>query len=265
MTRIVAIWLGTLLFGAACAAVGPRAAAAPADARAVRVDHAAFDTLLARYVDGAGRVRYAAWRRDDDEALDAYLDAMRAVDPAALADTSEVLAYWINVYNALTIDAILRFYPIASIKDKVSPVGYNVWRDYKITIAGRERSLDDIEHRILRKLGEPRIHFAIVCASIGCPRLRAEAFTGAKLATQLDACAREFFASPEHIQFDRAARTVRVSPILDWFGEDFGGSGAAKLAFVARFVDGAAERALLESETTRIEYLDYDWRLNEAK
>lgn len=253
---------------AICAAALGTAAAEEPSARAAsarRVDHSAFDTLLARYVDDFGGVRYAAWKRDDDAALDAYLDAMRAVDPSALADTSEILAFWINVYNALTIDAILHFYPVASIKDKVSPVGHSVWDDYTITVAGQERSLNDIEHKILRKLAEPRIHFAIVCASIGCPPLRNEAFTGPALDRQLDANTRAFFASEEHIQFDTAANTVRLSPILDWFGEDFGGSTAAKLAFVSRFVSYDAQRAVLGSKKARVEYLDYDWRLNEAK
>jgi len=268
MTRIGQVFLGTLVF---CAAIGGARAGAAAGgaaqeaATSTRVDHTALDTLLARYVDDAGRVRYAAWKRDDDAALDAYLEAMRAVDPSALADTRETLAYWINVYNALTIDAILHFYPVASIKDKVSPLGYNVWNDYTIEIAGRKRSLDDIEHKILRKLGEPRIHFAIVCASIGCPALRAEAFTAAKLEAQLDESARAFFASREHLRIDLDARVVRLSPIFDWFGEDFGGSDAAKLAFAARYVAGDAERSLLGAKTARLEYLDYDWRLNEAK
>lgn len=264
MTRIVPILLGTLILCAVARAAGAEAGPA-AGARAVRVDHAAFDSLLGRYVDDSGRVRYAAWKQENGAALEAYLDAMRAVDPAALADTSEILAFWINVYNALTIDAILHFYPVASIKDKVSPLGYNVWDDYTITIAGRARSLNAIEHEILRKLDEPRIHFAIVCASIGCPRLRSEAYTGARLDAQLEECARAFFASAEHFQIDRAAGKVRLSSILDWFGEDFGGADASKLAFVSRFVEGDARRFLLGPETPRIEYLDYDWRLNEAK
>ncbi|MFN0151605.1 MAG: DUF547 domain-containing protein [bacterium] len=251
----------------AAATLGAMGASAPhADpAGAARIDHSAFDTLLARYVDDDGGVRYAAWKRDDDDALDVYLDAMSAVDPAALADTTELLAYWINVYNALTIDAILHFYPVASIKDKVAMFGYNVWDDYTITIAGQERSLNDIEHKILRKLDEPRIHFAIVCASLGCPHLRNDAYTGPSLGEQLDAATREFFANPQHIQFDTVANTVRLSRIFDWFGDDFGGSDAAKRAFISRFVASDAERQFLHSKAARIEYLDYDWRLNEAK
>ena len=245
-------------------AAGIRASGEPIAAPVAAPDHAAFDTLLSRYVDEQGLVRYADWKREDENDLDAYLAELQAIDPASLTDRSEILAFWINLYNALTIDAILHFYPLESIRDKVSALGYNVWKDYEIEIAGEPRSLDEIEHGILRKMGEPRIHFTIVCASLGCPRLRREAYRGDRLDAQLDDAARTFFASKEHLMIDRATNTARLSAILDWFGRDFGRTKEDRLAFIAHHAS-AADSAFLVSGSARVSYLDYDWRLNEAR
>jgi hypothetical protein len=228
-----------------------------------RVDHSAYDALLKRYVDSRGLVNYRAWKADDRQTLTAYLAALSSVNPDRLTARRERLAFWINAYNALTIDAILHFYPVKSIKDKVSRLfGYNVWDDYPLEVAGRAYSLNDIEHKVLRPMGEPRIHFAIVCASIGCPKLRTDAYTGARIDAQLDDNARDFFASAQRFRIDRQARTVYLSPILSWFGEDFGGTDEKKLAFVQPFVaDG--DRAFLGTPGLAIAYLTYDWSLNE--
>ncbi len=226
------------------------------------VDHARWDSLLARYVDERGLVRYAAWKEEALPALDEYLNGMAMVSAAPLA-RPEQLAYWINVYNALTVRAILHFYPLESIREKVSWLGFNIWKDYRIRIGAEERSLDDIEHGILRKMGEPRIHFAIVCASHGCPRLRDEAYRGARLEEQLEDDARAFFARADALAIDRPARNVRLSRILDWFGGDFGADDAARLAFVARFAPSAADSAFLLEPGLRVTHSEYDWSLNE--
>lgn len=228
-----------------------------------RVDHAMYDALVKRYVDARGLVNYREWKRTDEGTLDQYLAAVGRVDPTALRGTPEKLAFWINVYNALTIKGILHFYPTKSIKDHVSPIGFNIWKDFKIPIHGREYALDTIEHEILRKMGEPRIHFAIVCASIGCPRLLNEAYTGDRLDAQLTANAQDFFANPAKFRIDRDRQAVLLSPILDWFGKDFGGTDRARLDFVKRFLPNAEDRAFLDRGELSIKYLDYDWSLND--
>ena len=190
------------------------------EATLMRVDHSAYDALLAKYVDANGLVDYATWKASDVLSLKAYLTTLSATDPDGFTDRHEELAFWINAYNALTIDAILHFYPVTSIKDKVSRLfGYNVWDDYPLRVAGRSYSLNDIEHKVLRPVGEPRVHFAIVCASIGCPKLRREAYAADRLDAQLDNNARDFFGSSDRFHIDRATHTVYLSPILRWFGE----------------------------------------------
>jgi hypothetical protein len=229
------------------------------------VDHSAFDGLLKRYVDDNGLVDYKAWKGQDEEALRYYLKSIGKTDPNPLG-RSEKFAFWINAYNALTIQGILEFYPVKSIKDKVNRIlGFNIWDDYPMTVNGKAYSLNDMEHKILRKMGDPRIHFAIVCASVGCPKLRNEAYTGVNLDPWLEDQAIYFFAQPRNLRIDRAGKTVYLSSILDWFGEDFGGSDRAKLDFASKYLSEARDREFLRSGELKVEYLDYDWSLNEQK
>ena len=228
-----------------------------------RVDHTMYDALLKRYVDQDGFVAYRAWKEADEVALDTYIAAIGEIEPERLSDRTEQLAFWINVYNALTIRGMLHFYPTKSIRDHVGIIGYNIWKDFKITIHGRAYSLDEIEHKILRKMGEPRIHFAIVCASIGCPRLLNEAYTSEQLETQLTNNARAFFADPDKFRIDRENRTVFLSPILDWFKTDFGQDRQERLAFIKPFLPDENDLAILDEKSIKIKYLDYDWNINE--
>ena len=229
------------------------------------VDHSVFDGLLKEYVDTKGLVNYRAWKAQDEETLRNYLKSLGKIYPDRLG-RAEKIAFWINAYNALTIQGILDFYPVKSIRDKVSRIlGFNIWDDYPMTVSGRSYSLNDIENRILRKMNEPRIHFAIVCASVGCPKLRNEAYAGAKLNAQLDDQAEHFFAQPRNFRIDRGRNTVYLSRILDWFGEDFGGSDQGKLDFVSKYLSEEKDRAFLRSGEPKVKYLDYDWSLNEQK
>src|SRR5262249_50767865 len=148
------------------------------------VDHSAWDALLQKYVDDQGLVAYRRWKETpaDLAALDRYLARLGAADVGAPADQAAQIAYWINAYNALTIKGILREYPTSSIRNHTAPVGgYNLWRDLLMEIDGRKYCLDDIEHATLRPLGEPRIHFALVCAAKGCPPLWNRAWTVSNL------------------------------------------------------------------------------------
>lgn len=229
------------------------------------VDHASFDALLQKYVNDEGLVNYKDWKANDEQTVRDYVQMLSKVDPTTL-NRNEKLAYWINAYNALTIQGILEYYPLKSIKDKVSyTLGFSIWDDYFMNIQGQDYSLNNIEHQILRKMDEPRIHFAIVCASIGCPELRNSAYTGANIEEQLQEEAVGFFAGDRNFQLDKEAKIAKISSILEWFGEDFGGTDESKLLFIKPFLQNAEDQAFLEQEGLSIEYLHYDWNLNEQK
>ncbi|MFW6106944.1 MAG: DUF547 domain-containing protein [bacterium] len=244
------------------AATGGGNATASLDA----VDHSTWDRLLRTYVDEDGMVDYAAWKASeaDRAALSEYLATLSRANPTAQTSKAGKLAFWINAYNALTIHGILKEYPTSSIRNHTAKlVGYNIWDDLLLPVGDQDYSLNEIEHEILRKLGEPRIHFAIVCASVGCPRLLNRAYTPAKLEEQLAMNTRDFFSRDQNFQIDVANRRVRVSAILDWFGEDFGPSPRKGLAGLAQYLPGASTRQLVGSEDFAVTFLDYDWSLNE--
>lgn len=232
-----------------------------------KIDHTSWNTLLARYVDEAGLVDYKKWKATaaNVRQLGRYLDHLSAASIATNSDKNAKLAFWINAYNAVTIEGILREYPTSSIRNHTAKVfGYNIWDDLQLLVAGKPYSLNDMEHKVLRKLGEPRIHFAIVCASIGCPRLLNEAYEPAKLDAQLTANAKHFFADRSKFRVERAENTVYVSPIMDWFGEDFGKTTAEQMLTIAPYVP-KGERSFVGSGRAKVKYLDYDWGLNERR
>ena len=262
-----------LLLAASPACVAPLHAADPVGAvwpeeRRVPLDeieHAAFSTLLAKYVDADGFVDYRGWQAnaEDRGTLQTYLAYLGKGDPFQPTTQEAKLAFWINAYNALTIEGILREYPTTSIRNHTAKLfGYNLWEDLPLRVGPGAYSLDTIEHKILRKLGEPRIHFAIVCASVGCPTLRDEAYTPAKVEEQLAANARDFFARPKHFSFDPRTKTATVSSILDWFGGDFGKSDAAILAKVKPYLPEDVRDAATAPGVT-LTFRDYDWSLND--
>jgi len=240
---------------------GEASKAAPLD----RVDHSTWDQLLQKYVDQDGMVDYGAWHASqaDRAALKHYLATLGAADPTARTSKDGRLAFWINAYNALTIEGILDVYPTSSIRNHTAKVmGYNIWDDLLLPVGDQEYSLNQIEHEILRKLGEPRIHFAIVCAAIGCPRLLDRAYQPESLESQLAENTRDFFARRKNFEVDLASRKVRVSSILDWFGEDFGPTSQKGLAGLAEHMPDEATRKLIASGDFSVSYLDYDWSLN---
>ncbi len=249
------------------AAADPVGAVWPAERRVSldKVDHAAFTALLAKYVDADGFVDYRGWKANaaDRKALNGYLALLGKGDPSQPTTKAAKLAFWINAYNALTLEGMLRVYPTTSIRNHTAKFfGYNVWEDLPLQVGAKTYSLDTIEHKILRKLGEPRIHFAIVCASVGCPTLRNEAYTPANVDAQLTANARDFFARPKHFTFDPRTKTATVSSILDWFGEDFGDSPGAILTRVKPYLPKDV-RAAATAPGVSLEFRDYDWSLND--
>lgn len=229
------------------------------------VSHASFDNLLKTYVDYNGDVNYTDWKKNDSEALETYLGSLASADTNKRASKSHQLAFWINAYNALTIHGILEKYPTSTIRNHTAKLfGYNIWKDLKVTVGDNAYSLDDIEHEILRKMDEPRIHFAIVCASHSCPKLLNEAFDAHKLDAQLSQNAIGFFANPENYEFD--GNKVKLSSILDWFGEDFGDNSSEVLQAITAYLPEEDAAALAEAEgNLKVSYLPYSWKLNDQK
>jgi Protein of unknown function, DUF547 len=234
------------------------------------IDHGRWTELLAKYVvagaDGINRVRYGDFKRDGHAALKSYVKTLEGVDVATLA-RPELFAFWANLYNAKTIDVVLDAYPIKSIKDirlgggLVATVTGGPWKAKVVTVAGEALSLDDIEHGILRKVfKDPRVHYAVNCASIGCPNLMREAFTGVALDQQLNAGARAYVNHPRGFQVGKDG--VTASSIYNWFVADFGGDDAGVLAHARRYSDPALTKAL--APANEISDYGYDWSLNDA-
>lgn len=231
-----------------------------------QISHASWNSLLGRYVDEAGFVNYSAWKASasDDKLLDQYLNELSRASTTARSSREAQLAFWINAYNAVTVKGILREYPTTSIRNHTAKViGYNIWEDLLLTVGETPYSLSQIEHKALRPMGEPRIHFTIVCASRGCPRLLNEAYAAQTLEEQLDRNARDFFAKSSNFQYDTRARTIKVSAILEWFAKDFGADTSAQLKRIERYLPDQGAKDLVDSGTARVSYLDYDWSLND--
>lgn len=232
-----------------------------------QIDHSAFDALLRKYLDFDGFVDYRVWKGTsaDRSALQAYLVQLSRASRRQPAGREAQLAFWINACNAVTIEGILQVYPTTSIRNHTAKVfGYNIWKDLPLIVGDEAFSLDQMEHEILRKMDEPRIHFAIVCASIGCPRLRKEAYRPDRLETQLADNARDFFSRPQNLRVDARGRTLYLSSILDWFGSDFGRTIPERLASLKPYLPDAAG-ALAADPNVRVQYLEYDWSLNDQK
>jgi hypothetical protein len=243
--------------------------------------HAAWSALLRRHVrllrgGQATQVAYAGFRTDR-AALKTYLDSLSAVTPSTFAGwtRAERQAFLINAYNAFTVELILTKYPdLKSIKDLGSLLS-SPWKPKWITLLGTSVSLDDIEHAMLRKRGDyddPRVHFAVNCASIGCPALREEAFVAARLDAQMDEQAQRFMSDRTRNRFNPQRGRLELSRIFDWYGEDFrlGHRGIVSLAaFAASYADvladAAADRERIRAGRADIVFLDYDWALNDAR
>lgn len=245
------------------------------DARAEAVSHQRWSDLLATHVK-AGKVDYEGLQRDRQE-LKTYLEALEKVSRVEFAslDSRKRAAFWINAYNAWTIELVLRNHPLASIRDIVPlwrqalgnssfkiqfiPLGHLDPRGAKTGLL----SLDDIEHGILRPLfADPRIHFALVCASTSCPELRAEAYEGHTLDTQLDDAGRTFLGDPTKNRYDPSRQTLELSSIFKWFAEDFENAGGT-LRFVKGYLPDATRQQLSTAPgALALSFLPYDWSLN---
>jgi hypothetical protein len=229
------------------------------------ISHAAWNTLLERYsVEGDAGIhlfRYGDVSRDDRRTLEKYLDELSALAPTKLTRARQ-LPYWINLYNALTIRVVLDHYPVDSIRD-IRPTWFQrgPWKKAWLSVNGEPITLDDIEHRILRPIWrDPRIHYAVNCASLGCPNLQRTAFTEANAEELLESAARAFVNHPRAASIEDG--DLIVSSIYHWFREDFGDSERGVLDHLRRY----AEPRLAE-QLRGIRGIDdhrYDWSLNDA-
>lgn len=264
LPSILIVMLGFLAFGCSGATEpGPQRAAA-AGARSVPVDQGPFDRLLQAHV-ADGVVDYGGFAKET-ATLDAYLDTLAAADLSS-ASREEKLAFYINAYNACTVRLILRhFGSIKSIRDIDKP-----WDTREWALAGEVLSLNEVEHKKLREeLQEPRIHFAIVCASIGCPDLADHAYSAGNIDAELDAAARGFLQSKKHVRTSEAGGllgrtyTLELSQIFNWFKDDFtDGNTASVTDFVIKYTNLETVAFIRQhGDCLKISHLDYDWNLN---
>lgn len=251
-----------LLFGA------PAGATPAADA----FDTSAFARVLEEYVTADGQVRYAALRRNPTD-LQAFVRQLAAVSPDNSPELFPTLAaqmaYWINAYNAFVLHAVVEAYPIDSVRDLKFGFGLLFFKRDKFVAGGKKYSLDDIEHGILRRrFADPRIHFAVNCASASCPHLWPEPFEAERLDAQLDQAARTFIARRENVWM--RGDVLFLSKIFDWYREDFvrvleraGVPNPTVVDYVVGYLpDPVAER--VRRQQPRLEFYGYDWTLNDA-
>tara|TARA_R110000868_G_scaffold720_4_gene5249 strand:+ start:10124 stop:10777 length:654 start_codon:yes stop_codon:yes gene_type:complete len=216
--------------------------------RSQHFDNSQWTSILQNHVSNDGHVDYKAITLNTKK-LDTYLNSFSKVTPNNTWTKNETLAFWINAYNAFTIKLIIDNYPIKSIKNIKNP-----WDKKFIKIGTQTMSLNHIEHDILRKMSEPRIHFAIVCASVSCPRLQNEAFSASKLDSQLDKAAFEFLS--DFTKNNITENNLSLSKIFQWFSKDFKQKGD-----LIHFLNLYAQVKI--SKNAKIKFKDYNWNLND--
>ena len=228
------------------------------------MDHSAWGSFLSQYVrrgaNGVNLVNYGGVSGADKQALKSYIATLEAAQPTTLSRDA-AMAYWINLYNAKTVDLILDNYPVQSITKIGGLFSFGPWDEKVVTVDGRSLSLNDIEHGILRPIwNDPRIHYAVNCASIGCPDLATQPFTAGNLAGMLDAAARDYVNHPRGAEV-QGGRLV-VSSIFEWYKVDFGNSDAGVIAHLRQYANEPLASAL--GSVSSISDDRYDWNLNEG-
>ena len=216
--------------------------------------HDPFDQILQAAVDN-GHVNYTLIK--NDPRFQSYLDALKQARPEDFSNRAEKLAFWINAYNALAIKGIIDGLSPSSFIGRIS---YFKTTDFEV--AGRRINLYDLERDIIIPFDEPRIHFAIVCASFSCPKLRSEAYLASKLEQQLQENTLDFLNDPTKNSFDLKKKRANLSKIFDWFKKDFKKHSGSVQKYVANYVNDSELRQALMSEKFRIKHLKYQWTLN---
>ncbi len=219
------------------------------------VSHQTWDQIVQAQVQD-GQVDYPGIQASG--LLDRYLEELNRIDPTTLHTRQHQLAFWINAYNAFAVKGILDYYSPTTLWGRYR---YFVGQDYRV--GGVTINLYDLERQVLiEQFHEPLMHFAIVCASISCPKLQPWAYQADQLGRQLDRVARSFINDPTRNRFDRTQKVASLSMIFQWFEKDFAAVAGSVLAYVARYVDDPELAKELTQPGYRIEYLDYDWSLN---
>jgi len=228
---------------------------------AATFDHSKFDTILKEYVDNKGLVDYNSIAKD--QRFSEYMESLKSANVEALSYDGQ-LAFWINAYNAVTIDKVIHWKPKKSVRETFVP---GLWTSTKFfttrehIVAGRRLSQDDIENEILRgHFKDPRIHFAIICASLGCPPLPRVAYTEENVQARLNEETREYMNSERGIKIDRDEDTLYLSKIFDWFKEDFIHKAGSVETFIRPYLNQDAVSFL--DGNPKISYLEYNWALN---
>lgn len=229
------------------------------------VDHGVWDQFLKAYVktdrNGLNRIDYGSIKKPDIAALGGYIEMLEKT-PVSDLDRSEQMAFWINAYNAVTVRVIITHYPVKSIRDIDLGSGFfsdGPWDAKMMAVEGEKLSLNDIEHRILRPIWkDPRIHYAVNCASIGCPNIQQSAFTGALVESMLEDGATEFVNAARNVVVNNGK--VSTSKIYSWFEDDFGGSQAGVIKHLRIYANQDLYNKL--KSVTRVTDYTYDWSLN---
>lgn len=210
--------------------------------------HSLWSTALKEHVDEAGHVNYTKWK-EDTTLLDDYITSLEENPPAEFWSRNDSLAYFINAYNAVTVKLILDHYPLKSIRKLITP-----WRFKRFELEREKISLNHIEHQILRKMNEPRIHFAINCASASCPKLFNIAFYAHTMEEQLEEATTLFINDPLRNQLSK--KEMAISRIFQWFASDFG-TKKERHAFIRKYATQPIDN------NAKVRFLNYDWQLNE--
>ena len=224
-------------------------------------DHSKFDHILKTYVDAEGRVDYNGIAADNT-----FREYMKSLENAKADDLSRdgQLAFWINAYNAVTIDKVIKWKPKKSVRETFVPgvwTGTKFFTSQQHTVAGQRLSQDDIEHEILRKrFKDPRIHFAIICASSGCPLLPQIAYTAENVQSRLEEETRKYLHSDRGLQIDYVENTMKLSKLFDWFAGDFESKAGSVTNFIKPYLDEKAVAFL--DRMPKTSYIPYDWALN---
>ncbi len=228
-----------------------------------QIEHSDWDRLLKDYLvtnhsSGVNRFRYSEINKVDSKRLDKYVKFLANTDPR-IYNRREQKAYWLNIYNALTVQLVIKHYPVKSITEIGGLFGFGPWDKRLVKVAGQKLSLNDIEHRILRPIWKDhRVHFGLNCASISCPNLQPLAFTGANVQDLLKKAGKEYINHPRGVYLKKGE--MKVSSIFDWYGDDFAKDDKAMLKVFAHYADDRLALYLLGFQGD-IEY-SYDWALN---
>ena len=231
-----------------------------------QVNHQVLDDFLARYLtndeNGVARVNYGGVTVQDQQALDGYIDYLSSVDSVSLTRDAQ-LAYWANLYNSKTISVLLEHYPVDSIRgitDGFLDVG--PWEEKRLVVDGRELSLHDIEHKIIRPIWpDPRIHYILNCAAVGCPNLAARAYRSETIEQAMELAAANYVNNPRGVSINEHD-SLTLSKIYSWYVGDFGGSEEAVIEHIRRYAEPEL-RAKLAGRTS-VDSYRYDWSLNDS-